>query len=606
MLHTLDAQRTISFERDAPPDRPALRNTLGHNEGPTVRGGGGNVLWSEDFGNGFPAGWTVQDASGICPWTWSLDGSYGYYNGNGGTMGGTAIASTTAANGFLIADNDSANNANFGQPSGTTYQYLDTRFTTSAIDLTGHPCVVLEFEQYFRYNNTPTLDVKVSTDQINWTTWEVTHGVAANNASPNVDLVQLNISAVAGDQPTVYIQIGWNARVYFWMIDDMRIVEGPQNDLTLTDAWYDEWFFDQADDFSTLEYSIYPSSQLRPLHFKGMAYGLGCADQTNVTLNVVVTDATNNIVTTSNAQLASVTALMSDSLYPTEWTPPANTENYTATFTLSADSMDTNPGDNVQVRSFGVRPHTFGRDRDSLTNSYERGNDPYELGNWFNVVNDGDMCYGIDVAIDDATPVGTIISAMLRDGNRDLIDVTEEHEVTAADLNAPGGNTFVTLPFSVPIPLDAGSDYLALALHYGGADTLWVGTSGISVPQTSLVHDVNADVWYYTTNTPMVRMDLDPSVGLNEVAERMDRVAGPYPNPASTTAAVTCELRTTDQVIVELADASGRTLSHMDLGRIPPGRHRIDIPIAGLDDGVYACMVITGDQRTTRRLVVHH
>ena len=113
----------------------------------------GATIWSEDFANGFPSGWTTQDLSGICPWVWSNDGSWGYYNSNSGASAGTAINSTTGSNGFLICDPDSSNHANYGQPSGSTYQYLESYFTTSAIDLSGYPAVVLEFQQYFRFNN---------------------------------------------------------------------------------------------------------------------------------------------------------------------------------------------------------------------------------------------------------------------------------------------------------------------------------------------------------------------------------------------------------------------------------------------------------------------
>ena len=119
----------------------------------------GDTIWSEDFGNGFPSGWTIEDLSGICPWVWSNDGSWGYFNSNNGSSPGTAINSTTAANGFLICDPDSANNVTYGQPSGANYQYLESYFTTNSIDLSGYPAVVLEFQQHFRYNN--GIDLKV-------------------------------------------------------------------------------------------------------------------------------------------------------------------------------------------------------------------------------------------------------------------------------------------------------------------------------------------------------------------------------------------------------------------------------------------------------------
>ena len=91
----------------------------------------GTAFWSEDFSNGWPAGWTTQNPDGYCPWKWTLNGSHGYWNGNNGAGYADSIASTTAGDGFLIADNDSANHFNFGQPSGTTYEYLETYFTSN-------------------------------------------------------------------------------------------------------------------------------------------------------------------------------------------------------------------------------------------------------------------------------------------------------------------------------------------------------------------------------------------------------------------------------------------------------------------------------------------
>ena len=600
----IQAQTATQFDRHSPKDAPDQQMHATQLTTPAVRGGG-SAIWSEDFGNGFPAGWTVQDMSGICPWVWSLDGSYGYYNGSQGASAGTAIASTTAANGFLIVDPDSANNVNYGQPSGTTYQYLDSYFTTSAIDLTGHPYVNLEFEQFFRFNNTPDLEVKVSTDQITWTTYTVQGDVQPNQTSPNVDHVSLNISSVAGDQATVYIQIGWSARVYYWMIDDMRIVDAPANDLRLTNAWYDEWFFDQADDFGTLEYATYPATQVRPMHFKGMVSNQGFQDQMNVTLQADVRDAANNSVYTGTDMTSVLSPLDVDSLYPTEWTPPGTTESYKVVFTLSSDSTDATPDDNMLTKRFNVAPYIFARDRDSLTGRYDNGGDAYELGNWFNIVNNGDMLYGVDVAVDDDTPTGVIFSALVKDGNRDLIDVTDEHEVVAADLNAGGDHTFVTLPFPSPIPLDAASDYLVMVQHFGGSDNLWTGISGTSVPQTSLIYDTPTDTYFYLTSTPMVRMNLDPSIGLHELGDAGERIGGPFPNPAADQTSFTCLLdHAVQRTDLEIMDASGRLVRARHIGRLAPGSHRFDISVQDLEAGVYLCAITLDGQRTTHQLVV--
>ena len=114
----LNAQSTFQADTGSVPSRPGLSaDNLYERATP---------FYTEDFSGGFPSGWSLNDSSGICPWRWSLDGSWGYYSTTGASSGDNPISSTTGSNGFLICDPDSANNANYGQPSGTTYQYLST------------------------------------------------------------------------------------------------------------------------------------------------------------------------------------------------------------------------------------------------------------------------------------------------------------------------------------------------------------------------------------------------------------------------------------------------------------------------------------------------
>ena len=96
-----------------------------------------------------------------------------------------------------------------------------------AINLLGHTNVYLEFQQKFRFNNSLNLKVYISTDSINWTDYSVQGNTTNNTHSPDPQFVSLNISPVAGNSSTVYVRIGWEARVYYWMIDDMQIVSFP-------------------------------------------------------------------------------------------------------------------------------------------------------------------------------------------------------------------------------------------------------------------------------------------------------------------------------------------------------------------------------------------
>ena len=166
------------------------------------------VIWSEDFSSGFPSGWSSSSTNTVggiatAPWVWSNDGSWGYWNSNQGNSPAAGISSTTASNGFLISDPDSANHTAYGQPSGTTYQYINSQFTTSAINTIGYPAVTLEFEQLFRFNNNLNLVVSVSNDSISWTDYFVQGSITNNTQSANPETVSLNISSVAGNQTNV-------------------------------------------------------------------------------------------------------------------------------------------------------------------------------------------------------------------------------------------------------------------------------------------------------------------------------------------------------------------------------------------------------------------
>ena len=253
------------------------------------------VIWEEDFGSGFPAGWsTYTNNTGAgntgslpgntaeCPWKYSTVGSWGYWNTNQGASAAPAINSTTAANGFLISDIDSANHWNAGQPSGDTYYYLESYFTTSAIDLTGFPNVSLEFEHSFRFNNSINLTVSISTDSVTWTTYNVQGNATNNQASADPEYLSLNISSVAGNSPTAYVKVGWTARCYFWMIDDIKIVETPDNKLDLTEVTHGGWYTTPTTNGFGLDYTMVPLSQAEanPFAFEGIVTNLGALDQT--------------------------------------------------------------------------------------------------------------------------------------------------------------------------------------------------------------------------------------------------------------------------------------------------------------------------------------
>ncbi|MFH1320687.1 MAG: hypothetical protein ABII90_08545 [Bacteroidota bacterium] len=452
---------------------------------------GGDTIWYEDFGNGFPSGWTISDLSGICPWVYSHDGSWGYWNSSSATAADSAIKSTTKSNGFLICDPDSANHFTYGQPSGTTYQYLESYFTTSAINLSGYSGVILEFEQKFRKNNSIDLIVSVSNDNINWTDYTVQGDVPNNTASADPDTVRINISAVACNQPTVYIKIGWSARVYFWMIDDIKIIEAPDNDLTLQSEFYFP------------NYTQTPINHITNMTFSGIAANYGGNTQTNVILNTNIINDLDTVFNDYSIPISLPTCSY-DSLVVNDTTfTPSFLGNYTINYMLSSDATDANPADNIITNIFTISDTIYARDNNNYTGWGVRTDisTTSQRGILYEI-NTIDTATSISVLLTGLTPTsGQIIVFHLYDNSLTTpVASSGFHTLTAAELGS-----WFTLP--IPETQLLPGEYIAAFESY--SDSVYVAFDpGAPPPSPQTSFFQNGGTWYYTTTyTYFIRLN---------------------------------------------------------------------------------------------------
>ena len=77
-----------------------------------------------------------------------------------------------------------------------------------------------------------------------------------------------------------------------------------------------------------------------------------------------------------------------------------------------------------------------------------------------------------------------------------------------------------------------------------------------------------------------------------------------YPNPASTKAWLDCALPNDAPVSFDLFDVTGRQCAHIDEGNWTAGPHSASIDLSSLPAGTYNLVVIAGDERITRNIVV--
>ena len=573
------------------------------------------VIWSEDFGNGFPSGWTTSttNTSGgnaTCNWVWSNDGSWGNFSGGGSSSADTPINSTTANNGFLISDIDSANHFANGQPSGSNYDYIDSYFITEAISTLGFPSVTLEFEHNFRLNNSIDLVVSVSNDSISWTNFFV-QGSATNNVeSSDPEVLNLNISCVAGDQSNVYIKVGWSARVYYWMIDDMKLIETPNHTLSLEESNYGGWFTTPLTSGFGLDYSFYPINQAiaKPYTFEGAITNLGGqAQTTNLNVDVKDGNGTNVFTTLSNDSILNpqdATCNFDQKVFlgNTEFTPSAvgmyefnvwGTSDSTVTDTLVLESLVTND--------------IYGRDNNNQYSDYGLGRTCGGLiiGLYYDVFV-ADHVKSISVYIDDESVTGADIYVSLYeiDVNNEKIFLEQSYDYT---LQGGDIDTWIEISFDSPIPLTPNTYMAAVGGYAHPFDTSMVAMSKTARPTTCYIQkngclnigQVSGD-WYWLSRVPMIRMNMGAPSSINENYFQ-DRLAV-FPNPSNGKITLELEKVINDNYKVEIKNIIGKRVYSFE--KHISGFYQKMIDISSFAKGVYFLEVSNSQTRILKKLVV--
>ena len=346
------------------------------------------TIWSEDFANGIPAGWTnqgydvnpvtmVQTPNPLC--VWEYRGPNTTPNRNVGSRGAWAagtnpISSPTRTNGFLIFDSDYLDNGGSQTNPGSGVSpapHLGT-ITTDTIDLSGYSDVEIAFQSHCRQYSSRFL-VAVSNDGgITYPdTFEFHQDVPLNDVSENPVELAANISAVAGNQSQVVLQFIYDGTpevttsagsawgYYYWQIDDIEIRELPE---------YSVRFVDFQD--APAHDLIYPSGyaiyghinleQAQPLTFDSNLFNYGSKDLTNVKLKVEIQNAVDgSTVATLNSPvtpfLASQDTLsFADLTTSNSWTP-TSTGTFNIIYSIESDSIPVIQGSFTPMDTFTIR-----------------------------------------------------------------------------------------------------------------------------------------------------------------------------------------------------------------------------------------------------------
>jgi len=550
------------------------------------------ILWSNSFNT--PSDWVINNSAGTPGLGWE-------FSSNPAAIPVTQLspfASTTAANGFLFVNSDANNTADF---DGT---FINTTATTSAtINLTGQPVVRLRYQHNFRWWH-DTRGVSVSADNgATWTDFEMSnidnYSLPNQNAG-NPEQTVIDISSIAGNQAQVKIRFYYNDNDYwgwYWAVDDVALFVPEDNDLVMLGGYWGStgaWG-------ARLPYYQIPLSQLAPLDVAGIVKNYGALDQNDVVFTAALA---SGVWSGSSAPEAVLTGATDTISLTGALTPPPIVATHVINMSVSSSATDAVPADNsiLAAASVSVNNFIYARDKGTATNGTYNQGMGFEAGNVFDIYAAANLS-GIDAYIDAGAVVGAEVYAKLYSVDPTatttaaafvFVDESAPYILTPADLGQK-----ITLALSAgAAPLSAGVSYVVVLGSYGdggASDDLIISTAGVSEASTSYYYDMTDNTWYYTTSTPMVRMNFDPSVGVNEVENNLGlRV---FPNPSNEV--INISINKEVSASLTLLDVSGKVVKTQALNGISTS-----INTASLNSGVYFVTIKDGTSVSTQKVVI--
>jgi len=542
-------------------------------------------------------------------------------------------------NGFQANMNTSGSFARFKNGTTTT-AVNDGPFTFTydgTIDLTGVPVPHLEFNQYGARFITLQA-VQISLDGITWVTVIDNNDIApltsaGGSVYPRPMFRRVNLAPfLSGDISQVRVRLFWNGAQngantnfidYGWYVDDMAIVPGDENDMTLNRRF--AYLTGNIGYMHTkVPVTQVPTDGSLKIEFRADVTNNGTETQ-NAFLNATTTDYSGN------GAAKTVTSLQNDSLFivgAPAFTVPSDAGVYNFTLTVQSNNELTNTGDDVASFPFEVTEANggvmasdfFTGAAASMTGGFTGWADPSgdpSIGTWFEIFQTANGTFNIgavDIGIANIAAANqgpfignTVYAQIWKYVNDDFVfaGITAEYEIQATDF----GRT-VRLYFDENcINVNAGED-IAVMASFSEAASVPIAFAGESLAGTTIGMDGSSFVSLAPTiaggpyvRVPVVRPVFTCYVGLdNETINEADVTV--YPNPASENANVQLTLNGEEDVIIVIRDLAGKTIQTINAGKLTAGAHNISMNLEGVAQGMYTVTISAGTSTITQKMIV--
>ncbi len=305
----------------------------------------GNVPGQGDFDAG-PGDWIVA-SQGDTSWGWSMDENV-LQNASFAT--GVAINTPTICNGAMVFDSDFHDNGGLGSGNignGVCPGPCEGSLISPTIDLTGLGLtgLFIEFNQQTRQF---TSEYQLILSKNGGVTWPDTIDLNTQLITNSAHIAEtLRIPAPGYENAqSITMQFRYVGNYYYWVIDDVRLVNEASADMNLRDD-----FFATAPTYRTPVEQAVPMPFLIDIDNQGNVP----AEDVEVTMEIF-NELGETVFTTSNTNYAiqPPNEFLNENSEFLETYTPTEVGNYIGRYSVSTSSGDNNPANDVVDFSFQV------------------------------------------------------------------------------------------------------------------------------------------------------------------------------------------------------------------------------------------------------------
>jgi hypothetical protein len=527
--------------------------------------------WYEDFANGLSGNnssatetWTTGSTTNHANvWKHDKDGPKGSYSSN------LPFGSESSANGWMIFDaNLQTDNTNYGG-----FITIEAYLESPVIDLSGlHTTSVgLEFNHNYRTCCASNVfPVNISVGYYNGSNWIWTDKNTGNNVhnksvgqvqdskhTPEVktiNIVDVVKNAKNSGNNLIKIRFHWNKAknssnsYYYWMIDDVRIVELFDYDSELLTIY-------SGDIINSYEYYSIPQIQFtNNIVVGGTFKNVGGENITNTIKTVsVLEDITGLEVHESSSLGYNLTPGQENAIWHNTNFIPSDVGRYTIKSTVSQNEIDQNIENNSKSKKINVTEYEWGHYTPNNSEGTVITSGLYSGAalSFYEIEEDATI-YGMYVYIKDSPSRQNTIGQFVTVSIVDFQSSTTFKQETFS-LNSNLINNVISIRFSTPLVVAAGESYQAKIEGYGGGNYLIIAADydGDEDNSTLIIQD---DQVYGANYDPYLHLSFDPNIATTGVCSTPPSI----PTLSSTSTLISCESVVNIEVIAGSLNSANR------------------------------------------------